>query len=74
MIASIPTPEPWVRAICDLRLPPLADQRLQSLMDRNNEGLLLPSEKEELAAFAEWSEEISVLRAEAFQLLGLRPA
>ena len=43
-------------------------------MDRNNEGLLLPSEKEELAAFAEWSEEISVLRAEAIQLLGLRPA
>jgi hypothetical protein len=71
---SIPTPEPWVRAISDLRLPSIADQRLQALMDRNNDGLLLPDEKEELAAFAAWSEEVSLLRAEAFQLLGLRPA
>ncbi len=71
---SIPTPESWVRAISDLRLPPIADQRLQALMDRNNDGLLLPNEKEELAAFAAWSEEVSLLRAEAFQLLGLRPS
>jgi hypothetical protein len=43
-------------------------------MDRNNEGLLQPSEKDELAALAALSEEISLLRAEALHLLGRHPA
>ena len=43
-------------------------------MDRNNHGLLQPAQKQELAALAAWSEEISLLRAEALQLLGRRPA
>jgi hypothetical protein len=43
-------------------------------MDRNNEGLLQPAEKDELAALAALSEEISLLRADALHLLGKRPA
>lgn len=74
MPATIPAPETWIRSIGDLRLPPETDRHLQDLMDRNNDGLLQPSQKQELAALAAWSEEISLLRAEALQLLGRRPA
>ncbi len=74
MISKIPVPEAWIRSIGDLRLPPELDRRLQELMDRNNDGLLQPAQKQELAALAAWSEEISLLRAEALQLLGRPPA
>lgn len=74
MSATISAPEPWVRSVGDLRLPPQADERLQELMDRNNEGLLGGTERAELAALAEWSETVSLLRAEALQLLGRVPA
>ena len=74
MIATIPAPETWIRSIGDLRLPPETDSHLQKLMERNNDGLLQPSEKEELSALAAWSEEVSLLRAEALQLLGESPA
>ena len=47
-----------------------ADRRLQDLMDRNNEGRLTPAEHEELEELAEWSEQISLVRAEALQVLG----
>lgn len=56
------------------RLLPQTDKQLQSLMDRNNDGLLQPAEKEELEALAALSEEISLLRAQALQLLGRQPA
>jgi hypothetical protein len=71
---TIPVPASWIASIGEFRLPPQTDRHLQSLMDRNNEGLLQPAEKDELAALAALSEEISVLRAEALHLLGKRPA
>lgn len=74
MPATIPAPETWIRSIGDLHLPPETDRLLQDLMDRNNDGLLQPAQKQELAALAAWSEEISLLRAEALQLLGCQPA
>ena len=74
MTATIPVPASWIQSIGDFRLPPQTDCHLQSLMDRNNEGLLQPSGKDELAALAALSEEISLLRAEALHLLGKRPA
>lgn len=73
MPASISVPETWVASVGRLALPAQADRRLQSLMDRNNEGLLTDAEREELEALVEWSESISVVRAEAFRLLGQRP-
>lgn len=74
MPATIAAPASWIESIGDFRLPPQTDRQLQSLMDRNTEGLLQPKEKEELAALAALSEEISLLRAQALQLLGRRPA
>jgi hypothetical protein len=57
-----------------LRLPEQADQRLQDLMDRNNEGQLSDSERADLAALAELSERLSLVRAEALHLLGRKPS
>lgn len=56
-----------------MSLPKRADRRLQELMDRNNEGLLTPAEREELESLVEWSESVSLLRAEALHLLGKHP-
>jgi len=42
-------------------------------MDRNNEGLLQESEREELEALVEPSEQLSLIRGEALQILGRQP-
>ena len=57
----------------NLRFPSKADHRLQELMDRNNEGHLQNSEREELEAWVELSEQLSLVRAEALQILGKKP-
>lgn len=64
----------WVESITVLRLPEQADQQLQVLMDRNNEVLLSEQEQADLAALAELSERLSLVRAEALQLLGRKPS
>jgi hypothetical protein len=69
----IAAPLNWVEAVGKLRFPSKADRRLQELMDRNNEGLLDQSEREELEALVELSEQLSLVRAEALQILGKRP-
>ena len=74
MPATIAAPAAWIESISDFRLPVQTDQQLQSLMDRNTEGILQASEKDQLAALAALSEEISLLRAQALQLLGRQPA
>jgi hypothetical protein len=73
MNGTIPAPAEWVETIGELRLPSKADIRLQQLMDRNNEGELSTSEREELEALVELSERLSLVRAEALQLLGRGP-
>lgn len=47
---------------------------MQTLMDRNNDGVLTSAERKELAALVEWSENVSLLRAQALHLLGRQPA
>jgi hypothetical protein len=42
-------------------------------MDRNNDGLLQESEREELEALVELSEQLSIVRGEALQILGKQP-
>jgi hypothetical protein len=74
MDTTISVPASWIETIGDFRLPEAADRHLQTLMDRNNDGLLQPAEKDELAALAALSEEISLLRARALHFLGKRPA
>jgi len=42
-------------------------------MDRNTEGTLEKAEREELEALVELSEQLSLVRAEALQILGKQP-
>jgi hypothetical protein len=67
--AVIQAPLEMIEAVADLRLPVKADRRLQGLMDRNNEGALSAAEREDLEAFGELSETISLIRAQALRLL-----
>ena len=70
MSSTIETPQRWVETVGDLRLPDRANQRLQELMDRNNEGLLTDVEREELESLVELSEYLAPVRAKALHLLG----
>ena len=74
MDTTVDAPLQWVESITMLRLPEHADQRLQDLMDRNNEGQLSDQERADLAALAELSERLSLVRAEALHLLGRKPS
>ena len=69
MSAVISAPKNWVDSVSHLRLPPRSAKRMQDLMDRNTEGALGPLEQEELEALVEWSEEVSLIKAEAMNLL-----
>jgi hypothetical protein len=71
--STIAAPIDWVKAVGKLRFPSKADHRLHELMDRNNEGLLQESEREELEALVELSEQLSLVRGEALQILGKQP-
>ena len=70
---TIDVPLRWVEDVATLRLPEKADLHLQLLMDLNNEGLLTDQERTGLAALAELSERLSLVRAEALHLLGRKP-
>ena len=73
MSTTIDAPLEWVESVGSLRLPPRTDQRLQELMDRNNEGLLTDTERADLESLVELSERLSLVRAEAIHLLGRKP-
>ncbi len=73
MNSTIAAPVDWVEAVGNLRFPSKTDHHLQELMDRNSEGLLLESEREQLEALVELSEQLSLVRAEALQILGKQP-
>jgi hypothetical protein len=73
MNAVISAPVDWIESVGNLRFPSKADRRLQELMDRNNEGLLTGGEREELEALVELSERLSLVRAEALQILRQQP-
>ena len=73
MSRTVDAPLEWVETVGSLRLPPKADQRLQELMDRNNDGLLTEAERADLESLVELSERLSLVRAEALHLLGRRP-
>ena len=71
--AVVPAPVDWIESVGRLRLPAKADQRLQDLMDRSNEGSLAGSERAEMESLVELSETLSLVRAEALHLLGRKP-
>jgi hypothetical protein len=74
MSSLIQAPLEMVETVAALRFPPKTDQRLQDLMDRNNEGTLTAQERDELAALVELSQTMAVVRAQALRLLGRGPA
>lgn len=69
----VAAPIDWVESVSELKLPALADRRLQELMDRNNEGTLTEQERAYLEELVELSETLSLVRAEALNLLGRTP-
>jgi hypothetical protein len=71
--STIAAPIDWVEAVGNLHFPAKTDRRLQELMDRNNEGLLQESEREELESLVELSEQLSLVRGAALQILGKQP-
>ena len=71
---TIPAPPEWVESVGRLQFPARTERRMQSLMDRNNEGQLSENEREELESLVEMSESLSLIRAEALRLLGRQPA
>ena len=70
---EIKMPRELAEEVAALRLPNPTDQRLQHLMDRNNDGKLSEHERDELESLAAMSETISLLRAKALRLLGRKP-
>jgi hypothetical protein len=73
MSLTIDAPVEWVETVGRLRLPRKSDQRLQQLMDKNNDGKLTEQEYDELESLVELSESLSLVRAEALLLLGRQP-
>lgn len=71
--ATLPAPVAWVRSVSELRLPASTDRRLTDLKDRNTDGILSAAEREELAALADVSESLSLVRANALGLLDAAP-
>jgi len=73
MNAVVEAPRKMVENVAELHLPPSSDRRLQLLMDRNNNGQLTCEERHELESLVDLSETLSLVRADALQLLGRTP-
>ena len=74
MASVVSAPVEMIESVAALRLPVKTDKRLQTLMDRNNNGLLSADEKEDLEALAELSETLALVRSRAYLLLGRKPS
>ena len=66
-------PREFLEVIAALRLPAATDQRLQFLMDRNNNGALSETERQEMESVVAMSESMSLLRAKALRSLRRKP-
>jgi hypothetical protein len=73
MIAECESPADLLKDVADLSFPAETEARMTELMDRNTEGLLSPTESDELAALVKWGHRISLLRARALLILGQKP-
>jgi hypothetical protein len=73
MSTMVEAPRTMIEAVADLHFPSRTDQRLQELMDRNNDGCLTAPEREELESLVELSERIAIVRAQALHILGRAP-
>ena len=73
MPAMIEAPVEMMQAVAGLRLPPKADRRLQTLMDRYNNGTLTSEEREEMEALIELSQTLALVRDQALYVLVRKP-
>jgi hypothetical protein len=73
MSAEVPAPRDLIESVAGMRFPAKTDERLTWLMDRNNDGLLTPTERDELESLVELSESMSLIRAQALKALGRSP-
>jgi hypothetical protein len=73
MSAEVPAPRDLIESVAGMRFPAKTDERLTWLMDRNNDGLLTPTERDELDSLVELSESMSLIRAQALKALGRSP-
>jgi len=72
-MSAMGTPREFLEEVANLRLPDKSINRMQGLMDRNNEGQLTEKEREELESLVEMSESIAIMRGKALILLGRNP-
>ena len=72
-MSTVSAPVARIESVAEIRLPPRSDRRLRLLMERNTEGLLTAEERDELESLVEWSESISLMRAQALHVLGRKP-
>ncbi len=56
--------------MAEFRFSPKLNAKLQALMDRNTEGQLSDTERDELEALVELSETVALWRWEALKVLG----
>jgi hypothetical protein len=70
MSAVVEAPLELVETVANMRFPAKIDARLQFLMDRNTNGQLSSSEREDLESLVELSESLALVRAQALRLLG----
>lgn len=73
MIAGNESPTSVLEEVADLSFPPETEARMTMLMDRNSDGALTATERDELTALVNWGHRISPLRARALLVLGRRP-
>ena len=73
MSAVVEAPRALLEAVATMRFPARADARLTWLMDRNSEGQLTATERDELESLVELNESLTLVRAQALRVLG-RPA
>jgi hypothetical protein len=66
-------PRELAEAVIATRFPEATDERMQDLMDRNNDGRLTAEERKELESLVAMSESLSLLRARAYRVLGRIP-
>lgn len=74
MVSTISASTEWVESVSQLKLPEPTDQRMQELMDRNNDSQLSATERDALESLVESSDTLSLVRTEALRLLGRHPS
>ncbi len=65
MASTIEIPTKFLKEMADFQFPPSAQERLNQLMDKNNEGELNEPERAELSSLVELNERVTLLKSQA---------